>query len=106
MDDLDMLGKKNGYSERQNEELLEEIGIAHKAWELAMQQFNNAVDPNVVDDAVYLLNAAEMRYEGLMRVARRLRLSVDFEGMVQPFAKRRPGIAPSAPVQLPKRPGM
>ncbi len=106
MDDLDMLGKEDRYSERQNEELLEEIAKAHAAWELAMQQFNNAVEPNVVDDAVYLLNAAEMRYEGLMRVARRLQLSVDFQGAVQPWLKPRSGVVTPPSDQSARRPGV
>ncbi len=105
MDDLDMLGNIDGYSEKLNEELLEEIAKAHAAWELAMQQFNNAVDPKVVDDAVYLLTAAEMRYEGLMRVARRLQLSVDVQGAVRPFARRRPSFASSSD-RPSKRPGV
>ncbi|MHB1629478.1 MAG: YaaL family protein [Bacilli bacterium] len=106
MDDLDMLGKRDGYSEKLNEELIEEIAKAHAAWELALEQFNNAVDPKVVDDAVYLLTAAEMRYEGLMRVARRLQLSVDVQGSVRPFVKRRPGFVAPSPDQPSKRSGV
>ncbi|MCI0182645.1 MAG: DUF2508 family protein [Acidibacillus sp.] len=64
------------FSDEQRAELLEQISKAHADWMLALQQFNNAMDVGVIDDAIYLLNAAEMRFEGLMRIARRLRIVV------------------------------
>ncbi len=66
-----------GFSDEQRTELLDQIAQAHADWLLALQQFNNAMDARVIDDAIYLLNAAEMRFEGLMRIARRLRIVVN-----------------------------
>lgn len=66
----------------ESEKLWQDLWGAHREWEIALQQFNNAVDPDIIDDAIYLLLAAEMRYAGLLRVARRRRLSVDFSGRV------------------------
>ena len=64
------------------ERLLLDIQKAHDAWRMALDQFNNAVEKDIVDDAIYLLMAAEMRYEGLMRVARRNQLAVDLRGRI------------------------
>ncbi len=68
------------HEDLQNLELLTKIAEAHAAWQVAMQQFNDASSADVVDDAIYLLTAAEMRYEGLLRIARRRRLCVDLNG--------------------------
>lgn len=66
----------------ESEKLWHDLWEAHQAWKLALQQFNNAVDADVIDDAIYLLMAAEMRYQGLLRVARRRKLNVDPKGSI------------------------
>lgn len=80
---------------RQNERLLADIAEAHRQWEQAVQHFNCAVDSECIDDAIYLLAAAEMRYESLLRVARRKRIGVNPAG--------RPTV--SAPDSRPRMPG-
>lgn len=85
---------------RQNERLLSDIAEAHRQWQLAAQQFNFAVEKECVDDAIYLLAAAEMRYESLLRVARRKRLGVNLDGRpavsTPDSGTRKPGGAPPA----------
>ena len=66
----------------ESEKLWQDLWDAHREWGIALQQFNDAVDPEIIDDAIYMLMAAEMRYEGLLRIARRRRLSVDPSGRV------------------------
>lgn len=73
---------------RQNERLLKDIAAAHEAWQIALQQFNQAFGDDCVDDAIYLLAAAEMRYESLMRVARRKGLTLDIAGRFVGASKR------------------
>ena len=68
--------------EQQNEQLLHDLDEAYDAWQLALHHFNQAQDPESVDDAIYLLIAAEKRYEGLLRIARRKRLAVAMSGDV------------------------
>lgn len=65
-----------------NEQLLMDIAQAHREWAIAMEHFNHATEPDVIDDAIYLLIAAERRYEGLMRIARRQHLYVDLHGQI------------------------
>lgn len=76
------------WEDTQHEQLLADIAQAHREWTIAMEHFNNATVSEVVDDAIYLLIAAERRYEGLMRIARRQNLCVDLHGRV--------GVVPSS----------
>ena len=73
----------NDWTLRQDEQLLDEITKAHTAWQVALEQFNHATEKDTVDDAIYLLIAAERRYEGLLRVAKRRGLGVDLHGNMQ-----------------------
>lgn len=84
----------------ESERLLQELEQAHVNWEIAMEQFNNADGNDVIDDAIYLLLAAEMRYEGLLRVARRMGIGVDTKGrLVRTGAPHRFTPTPPKPQQ-------
>lgn len=50
--------------------LLEEIELAKQEWVNAQNYFQNVTDPALVDHAVYLLEAAEVKYQYLLRQAR------------------------------------
>lgn len=92
----------------ESERVLEELEQAHRNWEIAMEQFNNAVGDDVVDDAIYLLLAAEMRYEGLLRIARRMGIGVDMKGRIvegeAPVRLAMPTKPSAAPSQAPGSP--
>jgi hypothetical protein len=66
-----------------DERLLADIEQAQLAWQVAAEQFNHACDADVIDDAIYLLTAAELRYEGLLRIARRRNLQIAVAGATQ-----------------------
>lgn len=74
--------RQPSWEDTQSIQLLEDIAAAHQTWQIALEQFNNATSEDVIDDAIYLLIAAERRYEGLMRVARRQQLQMDFFGRI------------------------
>lgn len=78
------MGDSRHLNDSQDEELLASIEEAHAALQIALQQFNSATSSEVVDDAIYLLMAAELRYEGLLRVARRRNLHVELEHASHP----------------------
>lgn len=80
---------KRGLSneERQHQQLIDDLDEAYVAWQIALQNFNQASNPESVDDAIYLLLAAEKRYEGLLRVVRRERLTVPIVGEVDAEAR-------------------
>lgn len=50
--------------------LLDEIEQAKQEWINAQNYFQNVTDPALVDHAVYLLEAAEVKYQYLLRQAR------------------------------------
>ncbi|KYP81516.1 DUF2508 family protein [Ferroacidibacillus organovorans] len=63
-----------------HQELLEEIAFAKEQLQIAREHFDYADGQDAVDDAIYLLSAAEMRYEGLLRIAKHRGLMVDAKG--------------------------
>lgn len=64
-------GRKQDSSMLQRIELIREIDAAKKEWWRARQQFNFVTDPDQIDYAVYAWEAAEKRYEMLLRAAKR-----------------------------------
>lgn len=53
--------------------LKEEIELAKRDWILAQNYFQNATDPDLVDHAIYMLEAAEAKYTYLLKRARNMR---------------------------------
>lgn len=88
--------RSEGWEVGQHEQLIEDITQAHKEWKLALEQFNNASQEDVIDDAIYLLIAAERRYEGLIRVARRQHLYVDLQGRITVTHRNIPTALPNS----------
>jgi hypothetical protein len=56
--------------------LLNEIWRAHRDWEVAQQKLDYALDRDQIDYAIYILEAAEQRYDMLIREAKRQRVSL------------------------------
>jgi hypothetical protein len=57
--------------------LLDNIKEAHREWQIALNNFDHCSDNDMIDYAVYNVNAAEKRYIFLMKKARQEKLSVD-----------------------------
>lgn len=57
-------------------QLLQEIRKAHADWVAAQHMFEYALDHDQIDQAIYLLNAAEKRFDMLYKLAKRIRLSI------------------------------
>lgn len=71
-------GKKKEEQERLFEErvqLVEEIRRAHMEWEVAERRFHFAVEKDQIDYAIYALEAAEKRFEMLIKQAKSIRIS-------------------------------
>jgi hypothetical protein len=56
----------------ENQLLLQEIQKAHKNWLTAQAQFDFAIGKDQIDYAIYCLEAAERRYEMLLRQIKQL----------------------------------
>ena len=75
--DLDMI-KSNllcRESESQQRYLEEELEAAKKEWQEARQYFNLVSDPDLVEHAIYLLEAAEKKYNYLLKQKKKKRES-------------------------------
>lgn len=60
-------GKREKNREAEREQLERELWKAHREWELAQKRFDHALGDDEVDYAVFLLEAAEKRYDMLLR---------------------------------------
>lgn len=55
----------------EQQELLNEIRIAHHEWIIAHNRLDWALEADCIDYSIYALEAAEKRYEMLLRLAKR-----------------------------------
>lgn len=69
-------------------ELYIDVRRAHKNWENAYRYFNYATDPDEIECAIYALEAAEKRYEMLLRQAKRHHLAVTVKSDVAAGGER------------------
>lgn len=67
--------KANDSESDQRIELIQEIEAARKEWEIAQMKLDYVLDKDQIDYAIYALEAAEKRYEMLLRTAKRLNIS-------------------------------
>ncbi|MDR6885485.1 DUF2508 family protein [Bacillus sp. 3255] len=80
---LGMHGRKNLQPKSVKEEqlkdkqlLLQEIRAAHANWVAAQAHFEFALDKDQIDYAIYAMEAAEKRFEMLIKQAKKLNLSM------------------------------
>ncbi|MFC0215459.1 DUF2508 family protein [Paenibacillus chartarius] len=57
-------------------ELYQEVRKAHADWEIAQTRLDYAVSKDEIDYAIYALEAAEKRYEMLIKAAKQAKLSL------------------------------
>jgi len=55
---------------KSNADMLALIGDAHREWLAAKEYFDHVSDPDLIDHAVYVNQAAEKRYTYLLKQAR------------------------------------
>ncbi len=59
----------NGNTDPRRQQLLEDIRKTKSALDCAYSNFENVVDPDLVDCSIYELKAVQMRYRFLLRQA-------------------------------------
>ncbi|GIQ71320.1 hypothetical protein XYCOK13_41440 [Xylanibacillus composti] len=69
--------------------LYREIKDAEHNWRVAEQRMNEAVDKDQIDYAIYTLEAAEKRYEMLIRQAKQRKLRIGFAEWAQYLEEER-----------------
>ncbi|UJF33647.1 DUF2508 family protein [Paenibacillus hexagrammi] len=61
---------------KDKQELVQEIRKAHRSWQAAQAHFEFALEKDQVDYAIYALEAAEKRYEMLLKQAKQQQLKL------------------------------
>ncbi|WP_243633322.1 DUF2508 family protein [Paenibacillus xerothermodurans] len=61
--------------ENEQQQLMQEIRQAHADWVLAYKRLDYVIEKEQIDYAVYALEAAEKRFEMLLKQAKQMKLS-------------------------------
>ncbi len=61
-----------GEEKTEEEQLLESIRMAHEEWKNAEKYFQNVTDPDLIDHAIYRIEAARTRYTYLLKLAKEM----------------------------------
>lgn len=67
-----------GETKNEDEKVIDNLRKAHTEWKQAESYFENVTDPDLVDHAIYQIEAARTKYTYLLRIAREMHLHVDF----------------------------
>ncbi|MBX6395304.1 MAG: YaaL family protein [Alicyclobacillaceae bacterium] len=71
---------KGSPEEEERADLLREIERTRDEWVRALHLLDHVVEPELIDHAIYTVQAAQRKYEYLMRVARNKNLIAHMEG--------------------------
>jgi len=66
-----------GEVKSEDEQILENIRTAHEEWKNAEKYFENVTDPDLIDHAIFRIEAARTRYTYLLRLAREMGIHED-----------------------------
>lgn len=62
----------------ESKEIIDDINKAKKEWQIANEYFNLVHDPDLVDYAIYTLDAAKKKYVYLLSQAKKRGISADY----------------------------
>lgn len=81
LDNLSNMYEKLMYGEvkTEDEEILDNIRLAHEEWRNAEKYFENVTDPDLIDHAIYRMEAARTRYTYLLKLAREMDVNGDIQ---------------------------
>ncbi len=63
----------------EEEKILDMIKAAHDEWKNAEAFFQDVTDPDLIDHAIYRIQAAKTRYSYLIKLAREMEISQNFQ---------------------------
>lgn len=69
----------HGEVKTENEVILDNIRSAHEEWRNAEKYFENVTDPDLIDYAIYRIEAAKTRYTYLLKLAREMGVEGDMQ---------------------------
>ncbi|SHK60144.1 YaaL family protein [Paramaledivibacter caminithermalis] len=67
-----------GEVKSEDEQILENLRMAHEDWKNAEKFFENVTDPDLIDHAIYRIEAAKTRYTYLLKLAKEMNIHEDF----------------------------
>ncbi len=81
LDNLTNIYEKLMYGEikTEDQQILENIRMAHEEWRNAEKYFENVTDPDLIDHAIYRIEAARTRYTYLLKLAREMGINGDIQ---------------------------
>jgi hypothetical protein len=68
-----------GEIKTEDQQILENIRMAHEEWRNAEKYFENVTDPDLIDHAIYRIEAARTRYTYLLKLAREMGINGDIQ---------------------------
>ena len=71
------VGHARERARRQLPELIDQVKEAHREWAQALESFNYPIEEDMVDYAIYNVNAAEKKYAYLIKKARNEKIALD-----------------------------
>ncbi|MCT4563268.1 MAG: YaaL family protein [Maledivibacter sp.] len=66
-----------GEVKSEDDQMLENIRMAHDDWKNAEKFFQNVTDPDLIDHAIFRIEAAKTRYTYLLKLAREMNIHGD-----------------------------
>ena len=69
--------KEDTYEEIQRDHLLQDIVKTKNALDSAYSNFDNVIDPDLIDCYIYEVNAVQKRYKFLLEKASKLNMNLD-----------------------------
>lgn len=69
--------KTNSQKKYEEEKLIEMIKEAHKEWKNSETYFNNATDPDLIDYAIFKVEANRTKFRYLIKVAKEKGIQVE-----------------------------
>ena len=67
-----------GETKSEDDKVIDNLRKAHTEWKQAETYFENVTDPDLIDHAIYQIEASRTKYTYLLRIAREMHLQVDF----------------------------
>ncbi|MCT4593615.1 MAG: YaaL family protein [Anaeromicrobium sp.] len=61
------------------DKMVDHIRLAHEEWQYAENFFQNATDPDLIDHAIFRMEAARTKYIYLMRLAREMGIHIKLQ---------------------------
>lgn len=81
------VGQVVGQPVGQEQDFFEQLKVAHREWQIALNNYNFSADPDFVDYAIFNIDAREKEYIYLIKRARKEKIVLDLKIDENSFVK-------------------